>query len=236
MDWGTFVLYYTVFMRKLYLSILVVFLVSGLSAQELPLGYILQYDVNFNQASMPKDIIFSKGSNGSIDKGYLMLSEKEDSLKGFYPNAAAIIDNHIFGEYIVNLKIYPKIKTADSTSSIFLLLGLRDSLNYYFVEMDQKSTRFCSMYKGSKTVHLSDSSLFLTSDKVATLIIKRNILDRSISIQKNGVSVEFSDPNLVMGYFGFGVSNSLLRLDELKIWAPTSIEVPAPVFKTENKI
>lgn len=222
-------------MRTILISIVFVFSASILSAQELPLGYIQQFEASFNQASMPKDIIFSESCNERIEKGYLVLSEQVDSIKSFYPDAAALIDNHIFGEYIVNLKVQPRFETSDSASAIYLILGLRDSLNYYYIEFNPENTRFCSMYKGSKSVHLSDSSLTLESDKTVSLIVKRNILDRSIYIQKNGDSLQFSDPNLVMGYFGFGATNSLLRLDKVSIWAPTSIEVPAPIFKSKTE-
>lgn len=214
------------------LSILVVlFLTQTVRSQELPLGYILQYQEEFAKPKTHKDLIMSYHCENKTEKGWFILSEKQDTMPSFYPASAVLIDNHIFGEYIVSMRINPKLDIADSSSTIFLLLGLRDSLNYYFVEMNQNKTSFCSMYKGCVTTLLSDTILTLTSNETVTLKIKRDILTRSITITKNRDEISFSDPNLVMGYFGIGVENSVLALDRISIWAPTSIERPATVFK-----
>jgi hypothetical protein len=207
------------------------FLTNIILAQDLPLGYILQYQEEFASPKIHEDIIVSEHCKNKIEKGWFIISEKQDTMPRFYPASVVLIDNHIFGEYSVSMRIKPKFDIADSSSALFLLLGLRDSLNYYFVEINQYKTSFCSMYKGNKTILVSDTSFSLLNNKIVVLKIKRDILKRSITITKNGDEISFSDPNLVMGYFGLGVENSTLALDRISIWAPTSIEQPAPVFR-----
>jgi hypothetical protein len=207
------------------------FLANTVLAQELPIGYILQYQEEFARPKVHDNIILSDHCENKTEKGWFIISEKPDTVATFYPASVALIDNHIFGEYIVSMRIKPKLNTADSSSALFLLFGLRDSLNYYFVEIKQNKISFCSMYKGNKTTLTSDSSFTLSNNQIVTLKIRRDILKRSITITKNGDEISFSDPNLVMGYFGVGVENSTLALDRVSIWAPTSIAQPAPVFR-----
>jgi hypothetical protein len=202
-------------------------------SQELPLGYIVHFKSDFSGKEFPEELLFSKNSTSDLKNGWLVLSEKNDSINQFIPNAVALIDNNIFGEYIVSFRIKPEFVTNDSISAFYMILGMRDSSNYYYVSMSEHVTSFCSIYKGINKVHLVDSSMTLMNKETRTFKVKRNILDRKITIVKNGDEISFTDPNLVMGYFGFGVENAILAIDEVTIWAPTSNDVPAPLFKNE---
>lgn len=202
-------------------------------SQDLPLGYIVHFKSEFSGKGFPEELLFSKNSKSGLENGWLVLSEKNDSVNQFVPNAVVLVDNNIFGEYIVSFRMKPELVTNDSISAFYMILGMRDSLNYYYVSMNEHVTSFCSMYKGNNKVHLVDSSMALQNNKTRTLKIKRNILERRITIIQNGDEISFTDPNLVMGYFGFGVENATLAIDKITIWAPTSIDVPAPLFKNE---
>lgn len=222
-----------VFMGKSLLLLIIVLFSQCLHSQDLPLGYIVYFQTDFNSKKIPEEILLSGNSKSKLEKGWFILSEKNDTAKQFVPNAVALVDDNIFGEYIATFQLKPELTNSDSASAIYLIFGLRDSLNYYYVTMNEYSTNFCSMYKGINKIQLVDSSMTLQNNVVKTFTVKRNILERKITIANNGNEVSFTDPNLVMGYFGFGVEKAVLAINKITIWAPTSIKVPAPLFDNQ---
>jgi hypothetical protein len=225
-------IHYFITMSKIFLlTTLVVFSSVFIHSQDLPLGYIVHFEANFSSPRMPGNFLFSKHSMRKVDKGWFNLSEKQDSVPSFYPGAVALVNNNIFGEFIASLKLNPKVNKADSSSAFFLIVGLRDSLNYYFVKMNSSASIFCRMYKGKISTLTTDSTLVLDNNKPVNLLVKRDILNRAVIIEKNKQAIHFTDPNLVMGYFGIGVENSSVAIDKITIWAPTSIDQPAPIFE-----
>ncbi|MBN1117117.1 MAG: hypothetical protein JXA77_07935 [Bacteroidales bacterium] len=222
-------------MTKTCILILFLSVSSIIFSQDLPLGYIVHFQEEFSKSSYSKNIILSADTIGNTESGWFYLSDKNDAAGLAFPGSTLLIDNHVFGEYIASLKINPKNNPEDTASAFYIILGLRDSSNYYFVEMNAKCSRFGSVYKGQRTILQTDSGLYCENNKPITLRITRDILNRSITIQKNGNTISFTDPNLVMGYFGIGVENGVLAIDSFIIWAPTSIAKPAPVFKGINQ-
>lgn len=224
-------IHFIITMSKIFLlSTLFVFSSVCIYSQDLPIGYIVHFEANFSSPQMPDNFLFSQNSIRKIDKGWLKLSEKQDSVPSFYPGSVALVNNNIFGEFITSLKLNPLLNKADSSSAFFLIVGLRDSLNYYFVKMNSSASVFCRMYKGEISTLTTDSTLVLDNNKPVNLLVKRDILNRAVVIEKNKQTIYFTDPNLVMGYFGIGVENSSVAIDKITIWAPTSIEQPAPIF------
>ena len=142
-----------------------------------------------------------------------------------------LIDNNIFGDFITEAQLSYSGEEKDSLSGIIFIAGLKDSTNYYFVRINEKGAFFNQVYKGIESTILHDSLLAIQKNKRVTLRVTRDILNRSIQINYNGSKVIFTDPNLVMGYIGFGVSGYLLSINSIKVWAPTSIANPAGVFK-----
>ena len=64
--------------------------------------------------------------------------------------------------------------------------------------------------------------------------VARNIVNRSVKVyvdnMKNPV-ITSVDPELVMGYIGFGTFKDPGCIDNIKIWAPTSIPEEAVFFE-----
>ncbi len=225
-------IHFIITMSKIFLlSILFIFSSVFIYSQNLPIGYIVHFEANFSGPRMPDNLLFSQQCTRKIDKGWLKLSEKQDSVPSFFPASVALVNNNIFGEFIASLKLDPLLNKTDSSSAFFLIIGLRDSLNYYFVKMNSSASVFCRMYKGKISALTTDTTLVLDNNKPVTLVVKRDILNREVIIEKNKQVIHFTDPNLVMGYFGIGAENSSVAVDKMTIWAPTSIEQEAPIFK-----
>lgn len=199
--------------------------------QELPLGYISHFETTFSKTLLDQNILLSGNSAYKLSRGKIELSESNDTIAGFKPGATLLIDNNIFGDFITELTFSYNGEKSDSISSLFFIAGLRDSANYYFVRINENGAYFNQIYKGQETSISHDSTLSIEKNKLVTMRITRDILSRSLNIKYNGSEVIFKDPNLVMGYIGFGVSGYKLSINGIKIWAPTSITIPANVFR-----
>ncbi len=210
------------------MSCLMVVCVFG---QELPLGYISHFETSFAKSVLDKNIILSGNTDYKIVKGKIEMRETNDSILDFKPGATLLIDNNIFGDFITETQVSYQGVSNDSLSGIFFIAGLRDSANYYYVRINDKGTYFNQIYKGEESNINYDSTLAIQKNKLVALRITRDILNRSLVIKYNGSEVTFIDPNLVMGYIGFGVSGYKLNIDKISVWAPTSIATPAKVFR-----
>jgi hypothetical protein len=211
------------------ISILLIY-INLLNAQTLPLGYINHFETDFSGNILHKDLIFSPSADLKIVNGIAYLQQNPDSVPQFEPSAAMLIDNNIFGDFISELTLIDYSIAKDSSSGTFLIFGLRNKENYYLVQMNTTGAAFYKMYKGKVDKIAHDSAFVLPKGKSVKIRIERNILERSLTIKMQGKQVEFTDPNLVMGYFGIGANTSKVGIDKLIIWAPTSMDEPLKFF------
>jgi hypothetical protein len=202
----------------------------GTNAQNLPLGYIPHFESDFSDKVLPKNLLFSPSANHSLKNGVLLLQNNPDSVVMFKPSAAMLIDNNIFGDFITEITLINNTTGSDSTSGVFFIFGLRNRDNYYWVKLNNKGAEFSKMYKGKTDIISSDSGFVIPNNKSVKLRIERNILERSIVIKYQQAQVKFSDPNLVMGYFGMGTNSSKIGIDKITVWAPTSLAEPLTIF------
>jgi hypothetical protein len=202
----------------------------GISAQNLPLGYIPHFQCDFSDKVLPKDLLFSPSISHSLKNGVLLLQNNPDSVVMFEPSAAMLIDNNIFGDFITEITLTNNSASSDSTSGVFFIIGLRNRENYYWVKLCNAGAEFSKMYKGKTDIISSDSGFVIPNNKPVKLRIERNILERSIVIKYQQAQVKFTDPNLVMGYFGLGTNSSKLGIDKITVWAPTSLAEPLTIF------
>jgi hypothetical protein len=226
------------FEEKTMRYILVLFIALGFSkliAQNLPLGYISHFQCDFSTPQYDTNLIFSVLSESKIENGVLILKEQSDSINTFTPSAAMIIDNNIFGDFISEITLTGKQILADSSAGIFIICGLRNNFNYYLLKLNNQGIFFYKMYKGELSMISNDSSFLLKTGKPLKMRIEREILGRSISIKAQGKTSVFTDPNLVMGYFGVGVEDSKLFIDKIIVWAPTSLAEKAPLFNSVSE-
>lgn len=206
-----------------------------IQGQELPLGYAVHFKSGLESQKSIQGLCFSSFSMSKFNKAgglsYMTLDTKAyDSSEVFLPPAAALIDRNKLGDFICKAKLRVKSPLADSCSGVYFIVGLRDSLNYYALQVQESNSKFYRIYKGERTLVDETEAFFLEADAWVELIMRRDILKRCIVLSLGDRSWEVSDSNLVMGYLGFGTFTSSLDLDELILWAPTSIDQKSSVF------
>jgi hypothetical protein len=217
-------------MRILFYSIVFILINTLSNGQNLPIGYIKYFETGFSETKLHKHILVSPAAEVLVNKGIFSIKSKPDSLNYFFPPSTIIIDSNVFGDYIVEMRVNMMGKQIDGEDGIYLITGLRDSLNYYFVRISDSGACFSRMYKGKITMVSFDSSFTFTSNLWQNLRIERDILTRTFTIINGNKKFVCTDANLVMGFFGVGTKNKKLLIDKITIWAPTSINTPAPLF------
>jgi hypothetical protein len=206
------------------------------SSQQLPEGYILQYQQSFNGSKSLSDFrvenpeawgIFNAGGNF-----YLHFKDlPHQGLPSMRPENIAFINNHIFGDFILEAQVMP-VTDSNGFGEICLFVGLKDLSNYYCIQL---ADRCDSLHHGIYVVKKSVIRKLTGSDahpvswepgKWQRIRVERNIVKRTILVyfgDANQPVLQCKDYELVMGSVGFGSFNGSGKIDNIRIWAPTVI-------------
>jgi len=201
-----------------------------ISAQDFPLGYIKQFNATITKAKVASDFSTSSTTQTKITNAQLHVDAVDDTVHSNFPEGVLLVDKLIWGDFMAKLSLMTKSTGDDSLDGLYFLTGVRDSSNYYFIQLNSYGANFYKMYKGEVSLIDSDSSFVLPEMTWLNLQVTRDILKRTIQIESAKKSIEFYDPNLIMGYMGFGISNAIFSLRKLTVWAPTVIEKPCTLF------
>jgi hypothetical protein len=193
-----------------------------LASQNLPVGYIEQYSNSCNNKSFFKTFIRNDSSLWKIEKN---ASLKILSLAN--PDSTAsigLLDQMIFGEYIIEFDFHIDNCNSDSTAFSFLS-SMKSATSFYAYAFSTDSIGFFLIKKGFKTLLGKKAILKLKPDwnKVR---IEWNIISRNTKIIINnnqGNKIIFNNNQLVMGYLGFANGFKSSSIKNIIIWAPTCI-------------
>jgi len=197
-------------------------------SQQLPVGYISYYSQRGNTSGFIETLAMNHPGNFEISKdrtSTLLKPFRNDSAGIELPPASkGIIADIIFGEFIIEFDYKLQSGIIPSNSGFYFLCPVKSDNTYYALAFSSDSLSFFYANNGSVTNRKQVPDL-----KVNTgwnnVRIERNILSRSLSITLNGDDIHkaiFTDPNLVMGYIGFGTHNLSSYLKNVNIWAPTA--------------
>jgi hypothetical protein len=214
------------------------------SPQSIPDGYILVYQQNFSSVAALKDFIFSSPGSWKIstfkDNRFLECNNLSRYTPVFpSPAIIAIINHHILGEFILEADLMIP-GTDQEEKDLCILFSVKDSLRYYYIQMASlanDSTYGIFLVKNAPRRRVSDwqtEGITWGNQKWHRVRVVRNIVNRSVSVYFDDMIhpvMTSRDPELVMGYLGFGTFNSQCCIDNIKIWAPTSIPEEAGFFR-----
>jgi hypothetical protein len=215
------------------ITLILLLLLSGIktNAQNIPEGYLLQYQQNFSDGKALADFKVENPDKWGIFKNKTNLflqCSSADSITDLPLNIAVLI-NRFFGDFILEADVMPGNDT-DAVKDICLFLGLRNPSKYYFVQLsnlDDSSHNGIFLVKNSTSRRLTDDAVrqvTWNTDKWHHVRLERNIIRRTIVIYFDNMTLPFmqvKDYELVMGSVGFGSFTGSARIDNIKIWAPT---------------
>jgi len=205
-------------------------------AQQLPEGYILQYQQNFSGSKSLADFwvlnpaswgIFKSGGNFYLHFTGLPNHPSSSSL----PENLAVLNNHIFGDFILEADVMPEFDTS-GFGEICLFLGFKDQTRYYYIQLaNQCDSVNHGIYvvKNSVSKRLTGTDALPVTwkaDQWQKIRLERNIVKRTIAVFIGDTPqpvLQTKDYELVMGSVGFGSANGPGNIDNIKIWAPTVI-------------
>jgi hypothetical protein len=216
-------------------------------SQNLPEGYILIYEQNFSAANALDNLRFSNPLTWKINKikenRFLEFSSDSIYAPAFYsPRNMCILSNHIFGEFILEADIMQPEKEYEN-GDICIFFSVKDSIQYYYVQLantaDDYNHGIFLVKKDSckKVSEQQNNGISLSDEKWHKVRIVRNIVNRSVLVYADDMSTPVMtsrNPELVMGYIGFGSLDDGGRIDNIKIWAPTSIPDEATFFNKKD--
>jgi hypothetical protein len=213
-------------MKSLLLSLFLLFSFAFTYAQ-VPEGYLVQYQQNFNDNKALTEFAFNDAHVWGIFKG-----KNSFYLQGI-PNQSvlnrAIIDNKIFGDFILEADV---MSVADSSGrmEIGFLLGYKDSTRFYYVQLANHCdslTQGIFLMNGGKLNRIAacnNQEGALQDNKWHKIRLERNIVARTIRIfvDKSATPLFVAkDYEIVMGSVGFANMVGTIRIDNIKIWSQT---------------
>jgi hypothetical protein len=216
--------------------LLIFFLLLKTNSQTIPDGHILQYGQNFTVGKSIGDFWFSQPEEWSISnvqKNFFLQLHNEavpDSQVATLPPNRCILKNSIYGDFILEVDVYPD--SRQGSPDVCFFLGLKDSTRYYFVLLSTTAANASQgvyLVKNSIPAKLPErisTARALLPDIWQKIRVERNITRRTIRVfagEMNEPVLEIRNYELVMGRIGFGSLNGSVSFDNLSVWAPTVI-------------
>ncbi len=234
-------------MKRVIIFLLSNALAAEMFSQNIPEGYILQYQQDFSGKNPISDFrsddfqSWTIGSaNGNKYLGFNHHTGADSSIK--LPLNICLVDNYIFGDFIIEVSLMQSGDSAGGDARI--LFGMKDSLKYYLVSISstgEEQHNGIFVVEDAQPVRIPCTQNIYTGLKTGKwhkVRIERNIVDTSVRIYFNDMTapyLETKDRTFIMGYIGFGFGSGKGGIDDIKIWSQTSIPEPANFLKKHNQ-
>ena len=231
-------------MKRIIIFLLITLLTVALFSQNVPEGYILQYQQDFSGINpindfRSDDFQFWTVKSANRNK-YLAFNHSTNMDSSVHsPLNICLVDNFIFGDFIIEVSLMHSGDSAGGELSI--LFGMKDSLKYYcvnFTSKDEDQNNGIFVVENEQRVEIPctrNKSVRWNPGKWHKIRVERNIVDTSIKVFFDDMKepyLETQDRTFIMGYIGFGSGRGESRIDNIKIWSQTSI--PEPVHFLKN--
>lgn len=231
-------------MKRYYFPLLIFNLLLFVSsvAQELPLGYILQYKQDFTKKSSLSDFNIANPESWNIrreNQNYFLEFSEPPSYNPavISPKNIGILPDYIFGDFILEADLKPAGKENDSLD-ICILFGLKDSLRYYYVHLTSHPVDSQNVYivnnADQKGITGKSAEVQWDNNKWHKVRIERNIVTKTIIVFIDNMSnpvITVKDRILIMGYIGFGSFEGRGKIDNINIFVRTAIPGETKIFK-----
>ncbi len=215
------------------------------AAQELPLGYIIQYNQDFSKKSALNDFNVSCPGSWQVtgeNKNYFLefsgQSTYTPSVRS--PKNIGVLSKYMFGDFILEADFQPAGPGNDQLD-LCIFFGLRDSLHFYYVHLlsnpvDSQNIFIVNNADKTGIATKTDAGIKLSGNKWHKLRVERNIVTKTITVFVNNMSnplMTAKDKTLIMGYTAFGSFEGCGRIDNINIYAPTAIPVETDIFTSQ---
>jgi hypothetical protein len=199
-----------------------------------PVGYVLQYEQSFHLPGSVND--FRSASNllpklgRENDNLYLRISSICDTAKiAWQPCNLTILNNQVYGDFILEADFIPAISSTH-IKDIGFLLSLKNDSVYYCVRLSNDPQSNGAFIKKNAPIRKLNGPNPCPMDwknkQWHKVRIERNIVKRTLAVFLDNQTqpvVHLKDFELIMGSIGFASFTGTIGIDNIKIWAPTVI-------------
>ncbi len=235
--------------RKIILWIFLLLLSNKfLKAQDLPLGWVIHYEQDFSSSSAINDFEFTDPAVWQIQRSgnnsYLELTGQSDYTPPYRsPCNIALISGEIFGDFILEAMLKQSVK-EDEQGDMIIVFAMKDSSHFYYAHLDANpnaTTRNVFSVNEAPRLPAGDpltKGIIWEKDKWHKIRLERDIVRGSIKVFFDNMQkpvIQIVDRTHILGYIGFGSYEGTGQVDNIKIWAPTSIEKKAEIFNEAIK-
>ncbi len=206
----------------------------AVNAQEVDFkDYKVVYSQGFNKDKSTDDFEFSDASKWLISKN----GKPGKSLKclgtGAYtsahegPSVVAVLKGIELKDFVVEMDVVQNGKDFNLLD-FCIFFGIEDKENYYYAQIASKADRKSHnvfMVEGDKPVRLGqvqEEGVIWRMKEWQRVRVERSSADRSLKVYfEDQLVLQTTDENLDQGLIGFGSTSSALKIDNLKVSAPT---------------
>lgn len=225
------------------LVLIFLFLALGVGAQNKDdVKYKTIYDQSFSSSKSTNDFEFSDESKwliskkGKPGKSLKCLGEGEYSNVHGGPRVVAVLKHIELDDFVLEMDVVQRGQDY-SLLDFCLFFGIQDVEHYCYAQIAgkaDKSTHNIFMIDGDKPKRIGqkhNNGVIWGINQWHHVTLKRSKADKLVQVFFNDELVlETSDEPFMTGLVGFGSSSSALKIDNVKISAPSFIESDKSIF------
>lgn len=243
--------YIMTYVKYFYTSFTLLFLLlittSGCAAQKavsnIPKDYQLLYQQDFEKETAIEDFEMTDTKawrRGTSDRNTLELfGESQYRSRVRSPFNIALLKEHMFGDFILEVDLAQSGREYGHRD-LCLFFAVKDATNFYYIHiasvMDDKANQIFIVNDeprikiSSKTTEGTDWGVTNSWHKAR---IERKLEDGTIKVFFDDMTtpiMEATDTHFDIGRIGFGSFDDTGQFDNIKIWAPSKVEIKKGVF------
>ncbi len=224
------------------LLIALLYITNLVSQNKEEVKYKTIYSQNFSKSKSTDDFEFSDASkwliskNGKSGKSLKCLGEGEYKNAHGGPSVVAVLKGIELDDFILEMEVVQK-GTDYGLLDFCVFFGIQDVEHYCYAQIAgkaDKKTHNIFMIDGAKPKRIGEKhneGVIWGVNKWNHIKIERSKQDKIVKVYFNEELVlETADDPFMTGLVGFGSSSSALKVDNIKISAPSFIESDKNIF------
>jgi len=214
------------------------FLQCPTRAGEIPKGYKLQYQQNFEKPESLKDFVFTdpsawklskEGDNSSLE----LFGKSKYNPKHRSPFNIALLKDKLFGDFVLDVELQSTVKPYPH-QDMCLFFGFEATNKFYYTHMAVKPDPIKAESHAHDIFIVNDAPRLALAKEVSNGVtwgdktwhkvrVERKLSDGSINVYFDDMArpiMTGTDKTFGTGYIGFGSFDDLGKVDNIKIYAP----------------
>ena len=230
-------------------AVLLAVLLTALSAPaaEIPAGYSLQYEQNFESSSSINDFLLTDAkawelSKDKTNRSLELSAQSKYQPKDRSPFNIALLKDKVFGDFVLEVELQSTIKPYPH-QDMCLFFGFVATNQFYYTHIAVRPDPIKAESHAHDIFIVNDAPRLAIAKEVSTGVtwgkdvwhkvrIERTLADGAIRVYFDDLTrpiMTGADTTFGAGYIGFGSFDDLGKIDNIKIYAP-SVEAKKTEF------